>query len=89
MAKFVLSCGQVVKLRNEKIGIVTCFNGKPSHVIMASFSNPITKWDDDLKHSNTNYDIVEVRDGSKVENPLDAFKKRTFNDLDVLYKREE
>ena len=53
--------------------------------ILCSVTNPITKWDENLKHTNTNYDIVEVYDGSKLENPMDGFKKRKVSELEVLY----
>ena len=85
MAKFKLSCNQVVRLRNDKLGIVVCFNNTPSHIVFSAFTNPITKWDENLKHTNTNYDIVEVYDGSKLENPMDGFKKRKVGELEVLY----
>ena len=88
MAKFELSCKQVVKLRNGNVGIVVCFGDKPSHIIMNNFTNPIGKWDENLESKNHNYDIVEVYDGSKLEDPLDGFKKKKVAELDVLYKRE-
>ena len=53
--------------------------------VFSAFTNPITKWDENLKHTNTNYDIVEVYDGSKLENPMDGFKKRKVGELEVLY----
>lgn len=89
MAKFELSCKQVVKLRNGNVGIVVCFGDKPSHIIMNNFTNPINKWDENLENKNHNYDIVEVYDGSKLEDPLDGFKKKKVAELDVLYKRED
>lgn len=89
MADFQLSCNQVVKLRNNNLGIVTCFGDKPSHIIFKAFTNPINKWDKNLEQKNHNYDIVEVYDGSKLEDPLDGFKVRKVAELDVLYKREE
>ena len=84
MAKFKLACNQVVRLRNGKLGIVVCFNNTPSHIVFSSFTNPITKWDENLKHSNDDYDIVEVYDGSTLENPIDGFKKRKVGELKTL-----
>ena len=84
MAKFNLSCNQVVRLRNGKLGIVVCFNNTPSHIVFSAFTNPITKWDENLKHSNDDYDIVEVYDGSTLENPMDGFKKRKVGELKTL-----
>ena len=48
MAKFNLSYNQVVRLRNGKLGIVVCFNNTPSHIVFSAFTNPITKWDENL-----------------------------------------
>ena len=75
----------VVKAKNGKIGIVVSFNGKPSHIMFNSFSNPLDKWDDSLNHQNDDYTIVDVRDGSPIENAKDGFKVKTFNELKVLY----
>ena len=84
MAKFKLSCNQVVRLRNGKLGIVVCFNNTPSHIVFSAFTNPITKWDENLKHANSDYDIVEVYDGSTLESPMDGFKKRKVGELKTL-----
>ena len=84
MAKFKLARNQVVRLRNGKLGIVVCFNNTPSHIVFSSFTNPITKWDENLKHANSDYDIVEVYDGSTLENPMDGFKKRKVGELKTL-----
>lgn len=78
-----LTSSHVVLTNNDKIGVVVSFNGKPSHIIFASFTNPINKWNDDLTNSNDNYSIKEVRDGSTLDNVLDAFKKKVFNTLSV------
>ena len=84
MAKFKLACNQVVRLRNGKLGIVVCFINTPSHIVFSSFTNPITKWDENLKHANSDYDIVEVYDGSTLESPMDGFKKRKVGELKTL-----
>lgn len=84
MKRTELTSSSVVMTKNGKVGIVASFNGKPSHIIFTSFTNPIDKWDDDLNHANDNYTITEVRDGSKVDNALDAFKKRVFNTLPII-----
>lgn len=78
-----LTSSHVVLTNNDKIGVVVSFNGKPSHIIFASFTNPINKWNDDLTNSNDNYSIKEVRDGSTLDNVLNAFKKKVFNTLSV------
>lgn len=84
MKRTELTSSSVVMTKNGKVGIVASFNGKPSHIIFTSFTNPIDKWDEDLNHVNDNYTITEVRDGSKVDNALDAFKKRVFNTLPII-----
>lgn len=84
-----LKCNQVVKCVNGMFGLVVCFNGKPSHIVFTSFTNPIGKWNDKLEHKCANYSIVEVYDGSSLEDPLDAFKKRTHIEetLPLVYKK--
>ena len=84
MKRTELTSSSVVMTKNGKVGIVASFNGKPSHIIFTSFTNPIDKWDEDLNHVNDNYTITEVRDGSKVDNALDTFKKRVFNTLPII-----
>ena len=84
MKRSELTTSSVVMTKNGKVGIVASFNGKPSHIIFTSFTNPIDKWDEDLNHANDNYTITEVRDGSKVDNALDAFKKRVFDTLPTI-----
>ena len=86
---FKLDNNQVIKIANGMIGVVVSFNNKPSHIVFTSFTNPIGKWDSNLEHKSANYSIVEVYDGSSLENPLDAFKKRTNVEeaLPLLYKK--
>lgn len=77
-----LSNNQVIQLRNGKCGVVASFNDKPFQLIFDSFTTPIGRYNAELKNKNTNYDIVKVFDGSKVENVLDVFKKK-FNTDDL------
>lgn len=78
-----LTNSSVVLTKNGKIGVVVSFNNKLSHIIFNSFTNPISNWTEDLTHNNDNYSISEVRDGSSLENVLDAFKKRVFETLPI------
>lgn len=73
-----LSSNQVVKLRNGKFGVVASFNDKPFQLIFAAYTNPIKRYDESLKHKNHDYDIVEVFNGSSIENVTDVFKN-SFN----------
>jgi hypothetical protein len=47
-------------------------------IIFTAFTSPLRRYDENLKAKNNNYDIVEVYDGSTVENVTDVFKK-SFN----------
>lgn len=86
--EFKLGNNQVVKITNGMVGVVVSFNGKPSHIVFTSFTNPVGKWDDELNHKSQAYSIEEVYDGSTLENPCDAFKKRTdLTALPLLFKR--
>lgn len=86
---FELKSNQVVKTANGMFGIVVSFNNKPSHIVFTSFTNPVGKWNDKLEHNSVNYSIVAVYDGTKLENPLDAFKKRTNVEetLPILFQK--
>ena len=85
-----LKSNQVVKLRNNIFGVVASFNNKPFQIIFASYTSPLGRYDAELKNKNNNYDIVEVYDGSNVNNVLDVFK-RSFNadGLELVWKRED
>jgi hypothetical protein len=85
-----LKCNQVVKLRNGNHGVVACFNGKPFQLIFTAYTSPISRYDGELKNKNNNYDIVEVFDGSTIENVKDVFKRGFKSDkLESVWKREE
>lgn len=86
---FEIGSNQIVKTANGMFGVVVSFNDKPCHIVFTSFTNPIDKWDDNLEHKSGSYSIVEVYDGSSLESPLSAFKKRTKVEetLPLLYKK--
>lgn len=85
----MLNVNQVVKTANGNIGIVVSFNGEPSHIVFNSFTNPVSKWDENLEHKSANYSITEVYDGTKLANPLDAFKKSAHieENLPLVFKK--
>lgn len=82
-----LKCNQVVQLRGGKYGVVACFNEKPFQLIFTSFTTPIARYDEKLKHKNNSYDIVKVYDGSKLANVTSVFTSK-FNaeGLDVVWE---
>ena len=81
---------QVVKLRNGIYGVTASFNGKPFQLVFTAFTTPTRRYDDNLKNKNENYDIVEIYDGTKLEDVADVFKK-SFNadGLELIWKRED
>ena len=85
-----LQKNQIVKLRNGVYGATAAFNDKVFQVIFTAFTTPARRFDANLKHSNTNYDIMEVYDGTSLEAVADVFKK-SFNasGLNVVWKRED
>lgn len=85
-----LNCCNLVRLRNGLIGVVACFGDVPSWLIFKAYINPINKYDENLKHKNTQYDIMEVYDGSTIEDVNNVFKTRFNTDnLELIWKREE
>lgn len=71
-----LQPNQLVVLRNGNVGLTASFNGQVAWLIFKSYINPITKYDENLKNKNTNYDIVCVRDGSSIENVNQVFTSK-------------
>ncbi len=87
MAK--LEINNVVKIRRGDIGVIVAFNKKPCIIVFESFVSPISRYDDNLKHKNSQYDIVEVYDGKKIENYKEVYRKTfDFSKLKLLYKEE-
>jgi hypothetical protein len=84
-----LQKNQVVKLRNGIFGAVASFNDVPFQLIFTAFTTPTRRYDENLKNKNENYDIVEIYDGSTLENVSDVFKK-SFNadGLKLIWKRD-
>jgi hypothetical protein len=83
-------CNQIVVLRNGVIGVVACFNGRPFQLVFKSYTSPIGRYDSELKNKNNNYDVVEIFDGSTIENVLDVFKSKfTTEGLERIWKRDE
>ena len=75
-----LSENQVVKLRNGNHGVTAAFNGEVFQIIFAAYTSPITRYNEELKHKNSEYDIIAVFDGSDVTNVKDVFKKSFSSD---------
>jgi hypothetical protein len=74
----VLQNNQIVQLRNGICGVVASFNNKPFQLIFRSYTNPISRYSDELKNKNSQYDIVKVFDGSSINDVTDVFKTK-FN----------
>lgn len=64
----------IVELRNGILGIVVSFNGKPSHLVFKSYTNPITQYNENLQKKNSEYDVMKMYDGSTLENITDIWK---------------
>ena len=70
-----LKLNQVVRIRKGKNGVVMGFNNKPSLLVFDSFVSPISRYDENLKAKNHDYDIVGVYEGKSVEKYTDVYKK--------------
>jgi hypothetical protein len=83
-----LKNNQVIVLKNGKIGVTSSFNGKPFQLIFDTFTMPIRRLDENLEAKNSNYDVVEVYDGSTIEEVTDVFEKGyTTEGLKAVWKR--
>ena len=61
----VLGNNQVVELRNGIFGVVASFNNKPFQLIFRSYTNPISRYDENLKNKNSAYDIVKIYEAAR------------------------
>lgn len=86
----VLGNNQVVELRNGIFGVVASFNNKPFQLIFKSYTNPISRYDENLKNKNSAYDIVRIYDGANIEKVTDVFgKKFTTDNLTLIWERND
>lgn len=84
---------QIVKLRNNTLGVVVTWGDKPSYIVASTFVNTLDRWNDKGLRGKTNdvvqskYDIVKVYDGSNVEKPTDVFKSSfKVDELPVIWE---
>lgn len=75
--KVTLTKNTIVKLRNGMYGLIVAFNEKPVYIVLRNFIKHMTAYNEELKYkNNSTYDIVEIHDGSKLDNVADIFKSR-------------
>jgi hypothetical protein len=78
---------QIVQLRNGIYGVVATFNDKPFQLIFRSYTNPINRYNDDLKNKNKDYDVVKIFDGSSIEDVTIVFSaKFSANNLPLIWE---
>ena len=88
--KFSLGNNQIVELRNGLYGVVASFNDKPFQLIFRSYTNPISRYSEDLKNKNSQYDIVKIYDGTNIQNVTDVFKTKFNTDnLKLIWQRND
>jgi hypothetical protein len=85
-----LKINQVVRIRKGKNGVVMGFNGKASLIVFDSYCAKLRDYTEDLKHKkHSEYDIVAVYDGKKVENYTDVYRKKfDLSELKEVYSEE-
>ena len=85
-----LGINQVVQLRNGISGVVASFNNQPFQLIFRSYTNPISRYDENLKNKNEQYDIVKIFDGSSIENVTTVFSAHfNANNLNLIWERND
>lgn len=85
-----LGNNQVIQLRNGIYGVVASFNNKPFQLIFNSYTNPISRYDDDLKNKNSAYDIMKIYNGENLEKVTNVFSRKfNANDLILIWERKE
>lgn len=81
------SKNQIIELRNGLYGVVASFNDKPFQLIFKSYTNPINRYDSNLRNKNSAYDVVKIYDGSSLENVTDVFSKKfDVNNFDLIWE---
>ena len=65
-------------------GAVVSFNGKPAYVMLMSFNNKVNCWNEQLQHRDHALDIVEVFDGSSIEDVNSVFNATKKNAFDPI-----
>ena len=76
----------IVVLRNGNVGAVSSFYGQAYLIVFASFVVQMSKYNEQLKHKNAQYDIVKILDGSSIEDVKDIFKKKfSYDNLNVIW----
>lgn len=85
-----LGNNQVIQLRNGIYGVVASFNNKPFQLIFNSYTNPISRYNEELKNKNSAYDIVKIYSGENVEKVTDVFSRK-FNadNLTLIWERKD
>lgn len=85
-----LQNNQIVQLRNGIYGVVASFNNKPFQLIFRSYTNPISRYSEELKNKNAQYDIVKIFDGSPIEEVTTVFKSKFKADnLTLIWEGNE
>lgn len=84
-----LEVNDIVKIRRGDFGVVVGFNNKPCAILFHSFTSVLTRYNENLKHSNKEYDIVAVYNGDKVESYKEVYRAKFDPDaleLELRYK---
>jgi hypothetical protein len=88
---------QVVKNRKGEYGVVASWNNKPKYIVYQAYIQKVDAFDENLRYTKGSteekrreYDIVEIYDGTPVENADTVFKSRKYNadGLTLLWKEE-
>lgn len=86
-----LKTNMVVVLANGKQGIVVGFNNIPTHIIFNAFTNPISRFNENLENKNPNYNIIKVYDGSDVTDTDEILRlircKKCIENLSIIWEK--
>lgn len=89
---------QVVKNRKGEYGVVASWQNKPKYIVFNAYAQKIDFFDENFRclkgsteEKRREYDIVEVYDGTPVENADTVFKSRKYkaDGLTLVWKEEE
>ena len=84
-----IESNQIIVLRNGSIGVTASFNGKPFQLIFRSYTSMLSRYDENLKHKNPQYDIVCILDGKGIDDVRKVFSNKfSLDGIPIIWQED-
>lgn len=84
-----IESNQIIVLRNGSIGVTASFNDKPFQLIFRSYTSMLSRYDENLKHKNPQYDIVCILDGSGIDDVRKVFSNKfSLDGIPIIWQED-